>query len=311
MRKQLAFELGMIVPPARVRDNIQLAADEYVIKLRGVQVAGGEVLPRHLLALDTTGAGAPLDGIRTTDPSFGIPSYWITPEQRGAAEAAGYTAVEASAVLATHLMETIREHAAELLSRQNVRELLDGLKETHPALVEDVIPNKLPLGTLQRVLQRLLREGVPIRDLVTILEALSDAADQTKDAEVLAEHARRALAPAIVHLLGGDQGPVRAITVGPRLEIALMQFFGPRKADGQRTLEPEELSGALQDLASLVHSGRRDGQMPPLVTPPGLRVGIRRLVEPILPRLPVISLAELPPQTPIQNLASWELTRAA
>jgi flagellar biosynthesis protein FlhA len=311
MRKQLAFELGMIVPPARVRDNIQLAADEYVIKLRGVQVGRGEILPRHLLALDTAGTGAPLDGVRTTDPSFGIPSFWISPEQRTAAEAAGYTVVEAPAVLATHLMEIIRDHAAELLSRQHVRELLDGLKETHPALVEDVVPNKLSLGTLHRVLQRLLREGVPIRDLVTILEALSDAAEQTKDPEALTEHARRALAPVIVHLLGGDQGPVRALTVGPRLEVALMQLFSPRSRDGQRPLEPEDLSEALRSLSALAQSARRDGQYPPLVTPPGLRVGIRRLVEPVLPRLPVISLGELPPQTPIQNLASWELTRAA
>ena len=309
LRKQLACDLGMIVPPVRVRDNIQLAANEYAIKLRGVRVAGGELLPRNLLALNTSGFASPLDGTPTTDPSFGIPSVWITPDQRSAAETAGYSVVEALTVLSTHLMESIRAHASELLSRQGVRELLDGLKDTHPALVDDVVPNKVSLGVLHRVLQRLLREGIPIRDLVTILEALSDAAEHTRDPEPLAEHVRRSLSSVIVQLLGGSQGVIRAITVGPRLEVALMQLFNPRQ--GARPPEPEELTSALHSLSQIVHGARRDGVPPPLITPPGLRVGIRRLIEPVLPRLPVISLAELPPQTPIQNLQTWELTRAA
>ena len=309
MRKQLAFELGMLVPAVRIRDNIQLAANEYVIRLRGSRVAGGELMPRHLLALDTTGGGAPLDGVATTDPSFGLPAVWITPDQRGTSEAAGYSVVEAQTVLSTHLMETIRAHAADLLSRQDARELVDSLKETHPALVEDVVPNKLSLGTVHRVLQRLLREGIPIRDLVTILEALSDAGEQTKDPEVLTEQVRRALSGVIVQMLGGSEAPIRAVTVGPRLEVALMQLFSPRGREGQRTLDPEELTLVLHSLHRIVEANRREGQTPPLVTPPGLRVGIRRLVEPILPRLPVISLGELPAQTPVQNISTWELQR--
>jgi flagellar biosynthesis protein FlhA len=308
IRKQLAFELGMVVPPARIRDNIQLAANEYAIKLRGMRVAGGEISPRHLLALDTTGSATPIEGVKTSDPTFGIPAVWIAPDQRIRAEAAGYNVVEPPTVLATHLMDTIRQHAADLLSRQDTRELLDGLKETHPALVEDVVPAKLPLGAVHRVLQRLLREGLPIRDLVAILEALSDAADLTKDAESLTEHVRRSLSPAIVRLLNADQAPVRALTVGARLEVALMQLFSPRGPQSNvRTLDAGELTGALQDLGRLVQQFRHDGQPPALVTPPALRVGIRRLVEPVLPRLAVISLAELPAQTPIQNLATWEL----
>ena len=140
MRKQLALEMGIIVPPARIRDNIQLPATEYAIKLRGVRVASGEILPRYLLALDTAGVAAPIDGIRTTDPSFGLPAVWITPDRRTEAEASGYSVVEPQTVLSTHLMETIKRHSAELLSRQNVRELLDALKETHPALVDDTVP---------------------------------------------------------------------------------------------------------------------------------------------------------------------------
>jgi flagellar biosynthesis protein FlhA len=311
MRKQLALDLGMLVPAARIRDNIRLAPGEYAIKVRGVRIAGSQLMPRHRLALDTRGGLPPIEGVPTREPSFDLPAVWIDPAQVAAAEAAGYVVVEPQTVLVTHLTEVVREHAAELLSRQAVRELLDGLKETHPALVEDVVPNKLSLGGLQRVLQRLLKEGIPVRDLVTILESLSDAADQTKDPEQLAEHARRAQATLIAQALGADAGALRAITVGPALEVALMQLFAPRARDAQSSLDARELSEALHTLTALCEGARRDGHWPPLVAPPALRVGIRRLLEPILPRLPVISLAELPPQTPIEPLAIWELERAA
>ncbi|MGE0351714.1 MAG: flagellar biosynthesis protein FlhA [Gemmatimonadales bacterium] len=311
LRKQLAFEIGIIVPPARIRDNIQLGANEYVIKMRGVRVAGSEVLPRQLLALNTSGHAGKLDGIPTTDPSFGIPALWINPGQRADAEAHGYNVVEAQTVISTHLMEAIRQHAAELLSRQDTRELLDGLKESNPALVEDVVPNRLPLGTVHRVLQRLLREGIPVRDLITILEALSDAAEQTKDPEILTEHVRRALSSVIVQKLGGGQGAIRAIGMGPRLEAALIQLFGPRPRDGQRPMDSADLAAVLQSLTEMAASTRQDGRLAPLITSPALRVGVRRLLEPVLPRLPVISLAELPTHTPIHTIATWELPHAA
>lgn len=307
LRKQLAFELGVLVPPVRIRDNIQLGSQEYVVRMRGVRIAGGEVLPRYLLALDTGSTSGTPDGIATKDPSFGLRAVWVAPEQRASAEALGWNVVEASTVLATHLMEIIRQHAAELLTRQNVREMIDGLKETHPALVEDVVPGKLSLGTVHRVLQRLLKEGLPVRDLSAILEVLSDAAELSKDPEQLTEHVRRSLAPVIAQMLGGDNQTVRAITVGPRLEVALMQLFSPRAREGARALEPEDLTRVLQSLHRIANEYQSDGQLPPLVTPPGLRVGIRRLVEPILPRLPIISLGELPTQTPIQTLRMWEL----
>lgn len=312
MRKQLAMELGIIVPPARIRDNIQLPATEYAIKLRGVRVASGEVLPRYLLALDTTGVASPIDGIRTIDPSFGLSAVWITPDRRGEAEASGYSVVEPQTVLSTHLMETIKHHAADLLSRQNVRELLDALKETHPALVDDTIPGKLSLGSVHRVLQRLLREGIPIRDLALILETLSDGAESTKDAEALTEMVRRTLSSVLVQLFDDGDGSISGITMGPRLETALMGLFSPRPTrEGQRAIEPEELTSALRMLNDLMNRHKRDGQFRPLITPPALRVGVRRLVEPVLPHLPVLSLGELPAQTPIHSIATWELTRAA
>lgn len=266
-------------------------------------------MPRYLLALDAGGRGLPLDGIRTTDPTFGIPALWITPDRRIEAEASGYSVVEAPTVLATHLMETIRRHAGDILSRQDVRELVDGLRETHPALVDDLIPAKLPLGALHRVLQRLLREGLPVRDLVTILETLSDAADQSKEPEVLTEHVRRALSNVVAQLFADPDGTVRGITIGPRLESALMTLFAPRAARDGHSLEPDQLTGLLRALNELATTARRDGRARPLITPPALRVGIRRLVEPILPDLPVVSLGELPPQMPVQSLAMWELTR--
>jgi len=311
MRKQLAVDLGIVAPSVRIRDNIQLPAAGYVIKLRGVKVAGGEILAHHVLALDTGGTGATIDGVRTTDPSFGMPAVWIAPSRRLEAESRGLSVVDPQVVLSTHLMETMRRHAAELLTRQNVRELIDGLKETNPALVDDVT-TKLSLGVVHRVLQRLLREGIPIRDLMVILEALSDAGDQVKDPEVLTEHVRRALAPVIANLFAERDGGVRGLTIGPKLEAALMTLFSTRPGrDNARALEPDDVATALRTLNQLATSTKRDGYYRPLITPPALRVGVRRLVDPVAPQLPILSLGELPPHTPITSLATWELTRAA
>lgn len=311
LRKQLAFELGILVPPVRIRDNIQLSAQEYVVRVRGVKGAGGEIMPRQLFALDAGGASGTLEGVHTKDPSFGLPAVWIAADRRAAAEALGWSVVEPATVMATHLMETIRQHAADLLSRQHVRELLDALKDTHPALVDDTVPGRVPLGTLHRVLQRLLREGLPVRDLAAILEALSDASETTKDPELLTEHARRALAPVLAQLLGGGERAVRAITVGPRLELMLMQIFSPRARPEGRPMDPDDLTRALQSLHRIAEETRTEGQYLPLITPPALRVGLRRLIEPVLPRLPIVSLSELPTQTPIQSIRTWEMSHAA
>lgn len=312
VRRQVALDLGIIVPPARIRDNIQLSPTEYAIKLRGIRVAGGEVMPRYLLALDPSGKLPPIDGIRTTDPTFGMPAIWISPDRRVEAEADGYNVVEAPTVLSTHLMETIRRHAGEILGRQDVRELVDGLRETHPALVDDLIPNRLPLGTLHRVLQRLLREGIPIRDLATILETLADVAETSKDPEVLTEQVRRALSTVIAQQFADPDGCIRGITVGPRLEAALMLLFAPRtNRDGAQPLEPDQLTALLRRLNELESATRKEGRARPLISPPALRVGMRRLVEPILPNLAVVSLGELPPQMPVQSVALWELTRGS
>lgn len=312
MRKQVALELGIIVPPVRVRDNIQLPATEYAIKLRGVRVARGEVMPQYVLALNTGNTTEALDGIQTTDPSFGLPAVWIQPDRRVEAEAVGYSVVEPQTVLSTHLMETIKRHAGELLGRQDTQELLDTLKETSPALVDELIPGKLALGTVHRVLQRLLKEGLPIRDLVTILESLADASEHTKDPELLTERVRRGLATVIGQLFDEDDGTIKGITIGSHLETALMNLFGqPGGAEQASAMQPNDLTAALTDLNKLIATHTQAGDRPVLITPPSLRLGIRRLIDPILPNLSVISLAELPPQTAIQSLATWELPHAA
>jgi flagellar biosynthesis protein FlhA len=312
LRKQAALELGILVPPIRIRDDIRLPANEYIIKLRGSEIARAEVMPRFLMALDTGRVIAPVEGMDTIDPSFGMPARWIAAGRRVEAESFGYVVVEPSTVIATHLMEKLKTSASELLGRQDVQEMIDMLKKTHPALVDDVIPAKLSLGTLHRVLQRLLKERVPIRDLVSILEALADAADQTKDPELLTEHVRRALTNVIARLYMDESGSVRGITLGPKLEASLMGLFSPR-ANQQATqlLTPDALATLLRDLNALSSINASEGRIVPLLTPPNLRVGVRRLVEPVMPGLPIVSLAELPPYVKLSSLATWELGHAA
>jgi flagellar biosynthesis protein FlhA len=307
LRKKAAQDLGLLVPPIRIRDDIQLDSGEYVIRLRGSEVARGEVMMRNLLALDTGDVTEAVDGIEVRDPSFGLPARWIPAGTKIDAEARGWTVVEPGAVVATHLMETLKQHGAELLGRQDVQAMIDRLKQSHPALIDEVVPARVSLGVVHRVLQRLLRERVPIRDLVTILESLADYADTSKDPEVLTEHVRRSLSKTIADRFLDDRGSVRGITVGPRLEAALMGLFSPRGSSVE-AMAPERLSTAIQELDRLT---REQGSTPvPVITPPSLRVGIRKLLEPVLPHVPVISLAELPSHAGFEPLGTWELNDA-
>jgi flagellar biosynthesis protein FlhA len=315
LRKQTALELGVVMPSLRIRDDLRLPANEYVLRIRGVETARAEVLPRFLLALDTGSVARQVEGIDAVDPSFGLRGRWIVPDRRVDAEADGYMVVEPAAVIATHLHEVLKAHAAELLGRQDVQATLDTLRKSHPALVEDVIPARLSLATLHRVLQRLLEERVPIRDMVTILEALGDIAEQTRDAEQLTEHVRRALGPLIAQQYVDAEGAVRGVTIGPRLENALLALFSPRPAAaggagaGHALLNPASIAHLLRDLNALTSTHSRDGKLPPLIAPPGLRVGVRRIVEPVMPRLPVLSLAELPAHVNVAAIGTWDLPK--
>ncbi len=307
LRKQAATELGILVPRIRIRDDIRLGASEYVVRLRGSEVARGEIMPRMLLALDAGGTSQRVDGIPTQDPSFGMPGVWIMPPQKEQAETAGYVVVEPGTVISTHLMETLKSNAAELLGRQDVQAMLDSLKRTYPALVDEIVPARVSLGVLHRVLQRLLRERVPIRDLVTILEAVADVADSTKDPEILVEHVRRSLGKVISEQHVDEAGTLRGIVLSPRLEATLMGFFSPRGNKGPASLPgPDQLTDLMRRLDALARKHGGDGHPVVLVTPPTLRVGVRRLLEPVLPNIPVLSLAELPPQVTLDTVAVWD-----
>ena len=312
LRKQAAQEIGFLIPPVRIRDNVQLPASAYAIRIRGTEVARWEVMPRQLLALDTGAVTAAVPGIETEDPSFGMPARWIAPSSRNDAEGKGYTVVEPSTVVATHLMEILKKHAADLLSRQDVQEMVDTLKESYPAIIENVVPDRVSIGVLHRVLQRLLREQVPIRDLVTIIETLSDAAENTNDPEILTERVRHALSHVIGDIFADGGGRIEGITVGPKLEASLMRLFNPRDATAAGALiDPDTLTRLLSELDSIWRRGVEGDRRAPLISPPGLRIGIRRLIEPVLPAIPVVSLSELPPQVTVNSLATWEIQSAA
>jgi flagellar biosynthesis protein FlhA len=265
-------------------------------------------MPRMMLALDTGGVQHAVDGVPTQDPSFGMPGVWIAPEQQAEADAAGYVVVDAATVISTHLMETLKANAADLLGRQDVQELVDALKKTSPALIEEIVPAKVSLGVLHRVLQRLLRERVPIRDLVTILEAAADLAETTKDPEAITEHVRRALGKAIAEQYTGASGAIRGIVLSPRLEAMLMNFFSPRQGKtGGPVPSPEQLTDLLRRLDRMVQDFGREGEPVAVVTSPALRVGVRRLLEPVLPAVAVLSLAELPPFVNLETVATWDI----
>ncbi len=307
LRKQAALELGFLVPPIRIRDDARLGVAEYLIRIRGSEAGRHQIMPRMVLALDTGAVTSEVEGMETTDPSFGLPARWIQPALREEAEAAGYVVVEPGTVIATHLMETLKANAADLLGREDVQRMIDALAETHPTLASEVGPERVPIGVLHRVLQRLLRERVPIRDLVTIVETLADSVGQTKDPEHLAEQVRHALGKQIADLFADDEGRIRGVVVGPRLETALMRLFNPRAAtDAGLAIDPAKLTSALGRLEALVRT-EGDSDLLPVISPPGLRVGIRRLIEPVLPAVPVVSLAELPPQITVLSDATWEL----
>ncbi|MBL8995736.1 MAG: flagellar biosynthesis protein FlhA [Gemmatimonadales bacterium] len=311
LRQQCAQDPGILVPPVRILDNLGLPGGAYVVKVRGTEKARGDVMPQFLLALDTGRVTSHVEGIDTIDPSFGMRARWVATSRRADALAAGFDVVEPATVIATHLIETVKRSAAELLGRQDVQQMLDALKKTHPAVVEEVVPGKLSLGGVHRVLQRLLRERVPIRDLVTILEALGDAADSTKDPVMLTEHVRRALSDAIVRSHLDDQGVLPAITLGPRLEQQLSALLAPRSGQPAPNLTPETVSQLIRELEHVASARAIDGRLPPLVVPSALRLGVRNVLEPVLPYQPVLSLAELPANVQLSAIATWEVQRVA
>jgi flagellar biosynthesis protein FlhA len=294
IRRQIASDLGMVIPPVRIHDELGLDSHEYVLKVRGTEVARGRLMPGHQLAMDPGDAvGTLAGGVPTTEPAFGLPATWVTDAQRAEAEALGFTVVDGESVIVTHLTETIRAHAADLLSRQDVRQLLEQLKETNAAVVEEVVPDVLTLGELQRVLQALLAEGVSIRDLGAIVEAVGDKARVTRDPALLAEYARQALGRTITapHL-DADQR-LRAIALDPAIEAEIAGAI-TATTDGEfLAMEPTRAQALVSALRTQVEHGVARGTRPVLLCSARIRRHLRRLVEQAIPQLAVCSYNEI------------------
>ncbi|MER3427147.1 MAG: flagellar biosynthesis protein FlhA [Pyrinomonas sp.] len=303
VRRQIAHDLGIIVPPVHVTDNLQLSPREYAILLRGVRVARGEVFPEGFLAIDPGVVREKIDGLPTNDPAFGMPAVWIRRDgDRERALAAGYTVVDPTTVICTHLSEVIKRHAPELLGRQETRALLDILAETHPKTVEEATPKVLSLGEVQRVLQNLLRERVPIRDLATILEAITDAGSLTRDVNALTEAARAALARTISAHLANENGELAVLTLDPHLERQFAERLGLHAGAPTPAIDPDFGRMLLEKIEAAVQAAVL--QQPVLLCSAAVRPHLRRLTERFLPDLAVISHNEIAPDVRLISLGT-------
>jgi flagellar biosynthesis protein FlhA len=303
IRRQIASELGMVIPSVRIRDDIALDSHEYVMRVRGTEVARGGLMPGHHLAMDPGDAMGQLPGIPTTEPAFGLPAVWIAESGRAEAEALGWTVVDGESVVVTHLTETIRAHAADLLTRQETRQLLDQLKEINAAVVDEVVPDMLSVGEIQRVLQALLREAVSVRDLGAIVEAVGDKARLTRDPAMLAEYARQALGRTIVAPALDADGALKAIALDPALEQEIAEAL-VQTADGEfLALDPSRAAALVDACAEQVEGALARGGRPVLLCSARVRRHLRRLTEQRLPQLSVCSYNEIVPGIGVDTLA--------
>ncbi len=301
IRRQLALELGMIVPIIRLRDNIQLAPNQYVIKIKGVEVSGGELMMDHFMAMNPGTAEDKIDGIPTTEPAFGLPAIWINENQRDRAEMLGYTVVDPPSIIATHMTEVIKRHAHELLGRQDVQTLLDNVKNAYPAIVEELVPKLLSLGEVQKVLGNLLHEGVSIRDMVTILETLADYSPVTRDSDMLTEYVRQALGRAISKSFITPENS-EVITLDPQLEQIIMDSVQKTEVGAYLTIEPSVTNKILDNLAKHVEKLVQLGKQPVVLASPVVRLYFKRLTEQSIPGLIVLSYNELDPTAEVKSV---------
>lgn len=307
IRKQIAAELGYIMPSVRIRDNIQLNPNEYAIKIRGERVAHGEAFANALLAIESGLTMGDVPGARTVEPVFGLPARWIEAGQRPEAERNGYTVIEPSAMIATHMTEVVKGHAHELLSRQDVQRLLDHVKEQNPAVVEELIPEVMTVGEVQKVLAHLLRERVPVRDMVTILENLADYGSRIKDAEHLGELVRTAISRSITRLYVDQQGALNVITLDPALEARLKESIQQTTFGASLALDPQALDILLRGLEQESHRAAAEGKTPVILCSTSVRLPLRRLVERSMPSVAVVAYNEIVPRTeviPVGRLAA-------
>ncbi|MCM3782944.1 flagellar biosynthesis protein FlhA [Neobacillus mesonae] len=302
IRRQCALELGLVVPVIRIRDNIQLRPSEYVIKIKGNTVGSGELLLNHYLAMSPGYDDDSITGIETTEPAFGLPALWIDEATKDRAELSGYTVVDPPSVVATHLTEMIKKHAHELLGRQETKALVDNLKENYPALVDELIPSVLSIGDIQKVLAKLLREKISIRDMVTIFETLADYGTYTKDPDVLTEYVRQALSRQITQQFTQKGETMRVITVGPNLEKKIAESVQQSDQGSYLALDPVSSQTLYQKLMEQVNRLIQTGQQPIVLTSPTIRMYLRQLIERTMQDIPVLSYSELEPNVEIQSV---------
>jgi len=303
VRHKIAQDLGMILPKVRIRDNVRLDPREYQIKLRDVPVAWGDVYVDAALAIDTGATSGEVPGVETTEPAFGRPARWIDAAQKERAALLGYSVVEPSAVIITHLTEVVRSHAAELLTRQQVHELLDNLKQTSPKVVDELIPEGLKTAQVHQVLNNLLRERVPIRDLETILQTLGDHADRIKDLNILTEYARTALARTICQQYRDKARVLRVVTLDPTLEDILAAGFDFGEHGLIIKLSPQIAEAVTSALAKEAERLAGSGHRPVvLCTSPSLRAGLKQVTLTALPKLAVLSLNEITRDTQVESV---------
>jgi len=310
-RKFIALEFGVLIPPVRVRDNLQLSPNEYIIKIKGNIASSFEIHPDRFLAMNPGGVEDKVDGIPTRDPAFGLQSYWVTREEKDRAELLGFTVVDAISVLSTHLQETLKTNFDKILSRQAVKQLLENLKKDYPAVIEDISTDTLPLGTIQKVLQNLLRELIPIKDLVQIIEALIDYSKVTKNIDVLTEYVRHSLNNTIANLYKDQNGIIHASAISEKLEAFITGSFQNQK-DAVQTLglNPVMLAELKNKMQIIVDKFDALGYKPVFITSATIRPYFYRLINSSFTSVTVLSYTELPSQVEIEFIDNLELTNA-
>jgi flagellar biosynthesis protein FlhA len=306
IRRQIALELGIVVPMIRLRDNIQLKPNEYVIKIKGNEIARGKVYVDRYMAMTAGEIEEDVEGIREREPAFGLPAIWVDENERSKVEARGYTVVDVTTVIATHLTHIIKQHAHELLGRQEVQNLIDNIKSTHPTLVEELIPKIMTVGEVQKVLSNLLREGIPIRDLVTILETLADYAPIAKDTDVLTEYVRQALARTISNRYASG-GRIEVITLDPAVEQIISSSITQTEHGSYLAIEPSTAQRILRNIQEVSKNVSLRGIQPVILTAPVTRFYLRKLVEQISPDIVVLSYNELLPNIEVISVGTVKL----
>ena len=308
IRRQIALELGTVVPIIRLRDNIQLNPNQYIIKIKGIQVTEGEILFDHYMAMNPGFVEEEISGIPTFEPSFHLPALWITENQRERAESLGYTVVDPPSIIATHLTEVIRTHIDELLSRQDVQSLIENIKENHPTLVDELVPKLLGVGEIQKVLQNLLREGISIRDLLTIFETLADHAATTRDTDVLTEYARQSLKRAISGKYFPTNEVTNVITLDPKVEQDIMGSVKQTEQGAYLTLDPEKTKGIMSALEEEIKKLEDLGKSPIIITSPIVRMYFKKLTEDYFRDLIVVSYNEVESNIELQSVGMVSLS---